>query len=442
MWRSAAFSGVAIGECAVGARDGWVNRIVKTRRGDGDARLGAYVDAVRAMREGDYDIELDTEPHDGLGLLGEELVALARHLDWHVSHSRKLQEITDTVVGGLLMEDVLERIFDSFHSVIPYNRIGCALLSEDGSSVKACWARADYEDIRLVNGFSARMAGSSLVRIVQTGEPRILNNLEAYLESHPESHSTRLMLAEGIRSSLTCPLIDKGRPIGFLFFSSTETDAYAGVHQGVFLRIAAQLSALIVKGRLYQELIELNHRLIVAQKELQELATRDPLTGTLNRRGILDHFESMFARCRRDGKPMALIMIDVDHFKRVNDRFGHAVGDAVLSELAARIGRHLRQYNALGRFGGEEFLIVLGDEDCAYGHSIAERLRAVVADEPVMHEGHPVPVTISAGVACSPDVGAVPTGEALIAAADAALYEAKRTGRNRIVTRTLPDGDA
>ncbi|MCB1956887.1 MAG: GGDEF domain-containing protein [Rhodocyclaceae bacterium] len=404
---------------------------------EADPRIDAFRDAVRAMREGHYVFGADTGAADGLGALGEELRLLAGHLDWYFSHASKLQEITDNVVGGLLLDDVLDRIFQSFQTVIPYNRIGCALLSEDGRSVRSCWARADYETILLSDGFSARIEGSSLGQIIATGQPRIINDLENYLERHPESHATRLIVKEGIRSSLTCPLVSKGRPIGFLFFSSVERFAYEGVHQGIFLRIASQLSALVEKGRLYQQIVELNQRLTIEQEELLQLATRDALTGVLNRRGILDQLDGQYSRARRGKGLMGLILIDVDHFKDVNDRYGHAVGDAVLKEIAWRIDRDLRQYNHLGRIGGEEFLIVLGDADGAHGVAIAERLRQLVAARPVSCEGEDVPVTISAGVVQALDPAIAGDYETLIAIADQALYEAKNAGRNRVAHRIV-----
>ncbi|MCB1887912.1 MAG: GGDEF domain-containing protein [Rhodocyclaceae bacterium] len=402
-----------------------------------DPRILAYRDAIRAMREGHYGFGVDTGGDDALGALGNELRRLAGHLDWYFSHASKLQEITDNVVGGLLLNDVLERIFESFQTVIPYNRIGCALLSDDARSVRACWARADYDNLLLVDGFEAKIAGSSLGQIIATGQPRIINDLEAYLAEHPESQSTRLMVREGIRSNLTCPLVSGSKPIGFLFFSSVERYAYEGVHQGIYLRIAAQLSALIEKGRLYQQIVELNQRLTVEQEELQHLATRDALTGVLNRRGILDQLDGQFSRSLRDKGAIALILIDVDHFKDVNDRYGHAVGDSVLKEIAWRIDHDLRQYNHLGRIGGEEFLVVLGDADSSHGPAIAERLRQVVARRPVSCEGTEIPITISAGVVEAPNPEAIGDYETLVAIADQALYEAKNAGRNRVAHRLV-----
>ncbi|QID18653.1 GGDEF domain-containing protein [Nitrogeniibacter mangrovi] len=401
-----------------------------------DTRLSAYVEAVRAMREGRYAVDIPLGAQDDVGRLGAELQQLAEHLSGHVTQVLRMQAISDTVNGGLTLIDVLDRIFDAFRTVIPYNRMGCALLSADGRTLRSCWARADFGDVRLGTGFTASMANSSLNQVIASGQPRILNDLDAHLRQHPDSHSTRLMLAEGIRSSLTCPLISQGKPVGFLFFSSTEPFTYQGVHQGLYLRIAAQLSAIIEKGRLYQELVEVNARLLATQDELQELATRDPLTGVFNRRGILDHLKAEYARARREGGPISLIIVDVDHFKKINDQYGHSTGDGVLWEIAQRLAGGVRQYNQLGRFGGEEFLIVMSNVECGQGPCIAERLCKLISAQPIEHEGLRLDVTISAGLVHATDPATVACEEALIRLADEALYEAKRAGRNRFSCRT------
>lgn len=156
-----------------------------------------------------------------------------------------------------------------------------------------------------------------------------------------------------------------------------------------------------------------------------ELAVTDPLTGLRNRRYVRRHLEQLI----QSGAPVALLLIDVDRFKPLNDRHGHAAGDIALKEVATRLRDHLRAVDVVARYGGEEFLVVMAgasDEETAI---IAERLRAVVAERPVVAAGLSLPITISVGVAAMKE----PTGvERLIAAADAALYRAKERGRNRV----------
>ena len=124
--------------------------------------------------------------------------------------------------------------------------------------VVARWARTDATDVKIYRGYSAPLKGSSLEDVLRSGRPRVLNDLEQYLEEHPDSEATRLIVEEGVRSSLTCPLIALGVPVGFIFFSSQQKNTYQGAHVEIYLQIAGQLSAVLEKGRLYQQLLELN----------------------------------------------------------------------------------------------------------------------------------------------------------------------------------------
>ncbi|HEY3325724.1 MAG TPA: sensor domain-containing diguanylate cyclase [Novimethylophilus sp.] len=401
-----------------------------------DQQVQAYLDAIRSIREGISNVSIPEDQAEHIGVLGLELMKLAESLEQHFDEAKKLQQIAEEVTGGLFLDDVLNRIYDSFSLVIPYNRMGCALLSDDRSEVTSFWGRSDANDLKMMPGFTARSAGSSLQNILDTGNPRILNDLEAYLYEHPDSVSTQLVVAEGVRSSLTCPLIAQGKPIGFLFFSSFEKNTYRGLHQGVFLRIAAQLSMLIEKSRLYQEIVDLNRELMQAQKVLEEQATHDALTLIYNRKAIEGLLQVQLSRAQRLGRGLGVIMVDVDLFKQFNDIYGHLVGDKVLQAVALSMSENLRDYNYIGRFGGEEFLIVLSEADSESSMRIAERLRCAVGGHAFPIADRQLAVTISAGVAFAESVVGVQAND-LIAAADEALYDAKRQGRNRVAFRHL-----
>jgi diguanylate cyclase (GGDEF)-like protein len=285
-------------------------------------------------------------------------------------------------------------------------------------------------------GYAATLGGSSLEKIIKTGQPRILNDLEDYLEKHPESDSTRKIVAEGMRSSLTCPLIALGKPFGFLFFSSMEKNAYNEIHQGFFLEIAGQLSVILEKSRLYQDLLTATEKLQEAKVALEHQATRDSLTELWNRRTVLDLLKREMARASREERPLAAVMVDIDHFKRINDEVGHLVGDEVLRELTRRVGSCLRSADILGRLGGEEFLIVLypGDEQTA--RDVMERARQACAARPVKTENGEFVVTVSLGAAVVEHVNGldIPT---VLRTADSALYRAKNEGRNRSIVESV-----
>lgn len=161
---------------------------------------------------------------------------------------------------------------------------------------------------------------------------------------------------------------------------------------------------------------------------LHAASQTDPLTELPNRRHMVDRLEAELCRIGRNGGGFALIMLDIDHFKEVNDAFGHAAGDHVLVETAGLLRRNLRGHDLCARWGGEEFLILLPDTDQVPAEAVAEKLRGLIAHHPITHQGRSIAVTLSLGVAA---YRAGRTADDCIQAADDALYIAKRAGRNR-----------
>jgi diguanylate cyclase (GGDEF)-like protein len=192
---------------------------------------------------------------------------------------------------------------------------------------------------------------------------------------------------------------------------------------------AAELRARLTTGR---RIVTLQEQLLATQRQLREQASHDALTGLWNRAAILELLERELARGRREGRPVGVLLADLDHFKRINDSLGHLAGDRVLRQVARRLGEALRPYDTVGRYGGEEFLIVLPGCDAGDAIGLAERLRRCVAAEPVDWDGRPVPVTLSLGIATW-DGSATADAAGLLQTADEALYRAKDTGRNRAV---------
>jgi diguanylate cyclase (GGDEF)-like protein len=176
----------------------------------------------------------------------------------------------------------------------------------------------------------------------------------------------------------------------------------------------------------------IQHRLVLAQDRLQFDAMHDVLTGLSNRRAILECLKKELRRQQRSGHSMGLIMADADHFKKINDAYGHAVGDQVLREIAERMIAALRRYDSVGRYGGEEFLIIVPDCDADAAYASAERLRKTVAALPVTTNAGPIPVTVSLGLIATAGSGADSDGSILLRMVDEALYRAKAKGRNRV----------
>ncbi|MBI5723411.1 MAG: SpoIIE family protein phosphatase [Planctomycetes bacterium] len=179
----------------------------------------------------------------------------------------RLRQITERINRGLMLDEVLEYAYQEIRKVIPCNRVGFSLLDETNQAAVAYWEHSDRPTV-LKTGYRAALAGSSLQIIFETARPRIINDLEAYLQENPHSHSTRLIVQEGMKSSMTCPLIAQGKPIGFIFFDSDAKFAYSNVHTGFFAQLAGQLSMIVEKGRLYSELAE---RKAIIQKQNEKL---------------------------------------------------------------------------------------------------------------------------------------------------------------------------
>jgi len=199
----------------------------------------------------------------------------------------------------------------------------------------------------------------------------------------------------------------------------------------------ADLVALVEREVHLRQMSAFQLELQKKNKNLRRKSLIDPLIRTWNRGAIMRILTIEAARCDKAGLPLSLIVADLDHFKQINDRYGHPAGDAVLVDVAGRLRSCMRPQEALGRYGGEEFLVVLPGSSHQAALAVAERMRAAVAAEPAQVVGTTLRLSISAGVA-STDMFPMATTDELISRADMALYVAKDEGRNRVVNAT-PD---
>ena len=219
-----------------------------------------------------------------------------------------------------------------------------------------------------------------------------------------------------------------------LLTSLTELSALVeGLEAGAddFIAKPFRTPELYARLRAGQRILDLQRELIEKRAQIESIATRDFVTGLWNRRAILERLDLELTRATRDSQPLGIIVMDIDRFKRVNDDYGHAEGDRVLQETARRLSMSLRPYDTVGRYGGEEFLIFAANCDTEQTLSVAERLRASLADEPMKISSGPIQVTASFGVS-SVNPSAKYDVKSLIDCADRALYQAKHLGRNRV----------
>lgn len=221
-------------------------------------------------------------------------------------------------------------------------------------------------------------------------------------------------------------LLGLGLRIGAIASGEADSMRYdtSGLRQAISVSIGTLTVMMLSLGvvLLAKERIEAN---------LQAIARNDPLTGILNRRAILAQLHDELERARRTGSPLAIVMIDIDHFKLINDRHGHLAGDEVLCHCVELLRSRLRQTDRIGRYGGEEFLLLLPDTQAQGAYATLESLRTTVSSSPSHYAGQPISVSFSADIWCG-----VPTpqhsADQLIAYADSALYTSKAAGRNTL----------
>ena len=228
---------------------------------------------------------------------------------------------------------------------------------------------------------------------------------------------SRLAREEDIRSFICLPLSSHARRLGVLYFYRKDSDSFLSEEIDWLTTFSYLAAGALENAQLHAKAVT--------------LAATDTLTGLANRRTFDAHLKSEFQRAQRFSESFALLLLDIDHFKQVNDTYGHQAGDEVLKSLARIFKKHTRDVDIAARYGGEEFVAILPESDEANAHAVAERIRAAVAQKPfVLPGGNAVPGTISIGVACYPDCA--DSMDQVVEHADQAMYLAKQTGRNRV----------
>lgn len=257
-----------------------------------------------------------------------------------------------------------------------------------------------------------------------------------------ESDAPRLAVVDwmmpGMDGAQLCRTVRQFMPEPYVYIllltvRNGREDVVRGLEAGADDYVTKPFNAheLQMRLRVGTRILELQDELIAARETRRRHATHDVLTGALNRRWVLEGLQRELARAQREGAAVGVILLDLDHFKLINDTHGHPMGDKVLREAVSRLQQELRTHDLLGRYGGEEFLIVLPGCSIVETVAVAERLRQHLASEPINLPNGQIVVTGSFGVAAFAEES--DTADTLIHIADASLYRAKREGRNRVV---------
>ena len=230
-------------------------------------------------------------------------------------------------------------------------------------------------------------------------------------------------MGDGLATVALLPLSRRAKTIGVLALGSKNVWQLAQLNEQERLNRLAAIVAVCVENLYNQELI-------------RQVNLRDPLTGLFNRRYFTEHLNRAMSHSLRSSSPICCIYLDIDHFKLINDKYGHAAGDAVLCELGQRVQAQLRSGELCARIGGEEFCLLLDSASSATGMLVAERVRQAIAARPFnLPSSEQIDVTVSGGVADSHccDPSAASAGDKLLDCADRALYQAKQQGRDKVV---------
>jgi diguanylate cyclase (GGDEF)-like protein/PAS domain S-box-containing protein len=335
-----------------------------------------------------------------------------------------LHSATSALLTTLDLETLLGKILDAAISAVPAAERGMLHLMEPDTGVLQVRATQGYSDPR-ISLLSLKKSPGYLVKAMQERRPLLVNGFHQdaiiYYEKDGEPH------ADVVRSVLVAPLILNDQILGALSLNSSERGAFNAADLRLLVSFAATTTTALNNAMLHSE--------------VQKLALTDPLTQFYNRRGFGEFGQRELERSRRFKRSLTAIMIDVDFFKMVNDTYGHTAGDYVLQVVAKRIRQSVREVDILGRYGGDEFILLLPETDLFSACSVAERIRAEV-EKPIqlpesllrsnLRYNQGIFVQTSASLGVTKASSNMTNLQTLIEHADSAAYQAKGNGRNQV----------
>jgi len=338
-------------------------------------------------------------------------VRLYEGLTRRVEELSVLYEVGRELSSSLELDKLLRKIVDSATRVLGCEICSLMLFDEQKETLRIRYAKGLSP--KLVREVKVRPGEDSVTGwVAETGKPLLVEDVETHPLFRRKSRAKY-----STKSLLSVPLLIRSEVVGVLNVNNKRNDeVFTAEDQEVLMMLASQAAVAIENARLYED--------------LERLAITDGLTKLYVPRHFHEELDKELRRATRYQRDLSLLMIDIDHFKNINDTYGHPQGDVVLQELAGLLRRYGRQDDILARYGGEEFVVALVETNEQGAALAAERIRRAVETHEFELDGQRVPITVSVGVANFP--GDANTKKDLIAHADQALYAAKRAGRNRV----------
>ncbi len=339
--------------------------------------------------------------------LDDQNAKMVRDLTERSQRATMLAKMGELLQSCLTRDEVFAAALGFGPKIFPSSRGAVALLNPERSLAEITGTWLDCI-------LPTQVFETSSCWALRTGHPHLVV---------PGDNTARCAHAAGVKNTYLCiPILAQGEALGILHFQSTdESPVLDDAELSLKTTFAAQVGLSVANIRL--------------REALRSQSIKDPLTGLYNRRYLTEMLEREIRRAVRAEQPLGILMLDLDHFKKFNDTYGHDAGDTVLREAASFLSKSIRVEDVVCRYGGEEFVVVLPTADLSAAHTRAERIRSRLREVAVLHQGQPLGmITVSIGVAALPLNGIKPKD--LLEAADAALYRAKREGRDRVVDAT------
>jgi two-component system cell cycle response regulator len=375
---------------------------------------GSFLEGVIALdaSNGSFS-ERDKESLAGFASLALHVLQNARayqRVDMSAKEFEALHRISAELSSSLDLKTILEKLATCSREIIPYDYMTVSFM--EGPDKAAFKILKGYDGLKIPEG-PVSLAGSLLGWIVENRQELCFTDLDQRAQKLPVFPDG--MLKTEFKSFIGIPFLSQDACMGVFTIAMRAPGAITAYQHQTLSIIANQVAVNISNARFHQM--------------MERMATTDGLTGLTNHRAFQEKADQAFERAQRYPEPIALLLFDIDHFKKINDSYGHPVGDAVLKKIGNLLNETVRAVDVAARYGGEEFVALLANTDLKGASQMAERIRASIEKSKFLLNGQRIPVTVSVGYAVFPEDAKEKSG--LIEMADQALYAAKDGGRNQ-----------